>query len=161
MESCTKLCGVKFKKLVPSGLQANFGQRNHRTEAFRMLEPRGVLITRVYRSVNCRLITGWLVMFCALLMTATGALAQSGPPTLGFLLPNHGGPGESVAVTLVGTNFTSDMTVSVADLTITVTDVSFLTSETATATFLISDPAHGGRNVSTSLRHLHSEFKLP
>ena len=62
---------------------------------------------------------------------------------------------------LVGTNFTSDMTVSVADLTITVTDVSFLTSETATATFLISDPAHGGRNVSTSLRHLHSEFKLP
>ena len=109
-----------------------------------MLEPRGVLITRVYRSVNCRLITGWLVMFCALLMTATGALAQSGPPTLGFLLPNHGGPGESVTVTLVGTNFTSDMTVSVANLTITVTDVSFLTSETATATFLISDPAHGG-----------------
>ena len=77
--------------------------------------------------------------------------AQSAP-TLTAISPSSGSPGTALAVTITGTNFTSDAVVTSFNSTVTVSNVVVVSSTQITATFTVAtDPLWAGMaSVTTS-----------
>src|SRR4029077_1468098 len=73
------------------------------------------------------------------------------PPTLTSINPNTGVQGQSVAVTLTGTNFVAGATIGLSGAGITVTNTTVLSTTQITATFTIAgSAATGGQNVTVT-----------
>jgi len=73
------------------------------------------------------------------------------PPTLTAITPNRGYQGQTLAVTLTGTGFSSGATVNVNGAPITVTNTTVASSTQITATFAIPGNATpGGANISVT-----------
>ncbi len=85
-------------------------------------------------------------MALLLVVFAAGCGRESGtvPPTLSSISPNSGVQGQTVGVTLTGTNFATGATVGVGGALITVTNATVVSSTQITATFAIAANATPG-----------------
>src|SRR4029077_16977121 len=73
------------------------------------------------------------------------------PPTLTSISPNSGVQGQSVSVTLTGTNFVAGATIGLSGAGITVSNTTVLSTTQITATFTIAgSAATGGQNVTVT-----------
>ncbi|MEX1113130.1 MAG: IPT/TIG domain-containing protein [Patescibacteria group bacterium] len=70
-------------------------------------------------------------------------------PTLTSVSPNSGVQGNTVSVTLTGTNFVAGATVAVSGSNVTVTDVSVVSATSITANFVIATTAAAGARTVT------------
>jgi hypothetical protein len=73
----------------------------------------------------------------------------AGPPTLTSVTPNVGERGQTVAVTLTGTNLTSTSAVTVSGTGVTVTNVVVVNDTTVTANFVVASNASLGADFVT------------
>src|SRR5579862_4788784 len=73
------------------------------------------------------------------------------PPTLSSISPNSGVQGQSVPITLTGTNFVAGATIGVSGLGITVSNTTVVSATQITATFTIAgNAATGAQNVTVT-----------
>src|SRR6202035_4417895 len=73
------------------------------------------------------------------------------PPTLTSISPNSGVQGQSVAVTLTGTNFVAGATIALSGAGITVSGTTVVSATQITATFTIAGSATtGAQNVTVT-----------
>src|SRR5579862_7342810 len=73
------------------------------------------------------------------------------PPTLSSISPNSGVQGQSVPITLTGTNFVAGATIGVSGLGITVSNTTVVSATQITATFTIAGNAPTGvRNITVT-----------
>ena len=78
-------------------------------------------------------------------------LAPPPPPTLASISPNNGVQGQSVPVTLTGTNFVAGATIALSGAGITVSNTTVVSATQITATFTIAaNAATGAQNVAVT-----------
>ncbi len=78
-------------------------------------------------------------------------LAPPTPPTLTSISPNSGAQGQSVPVTLTGTNFVAGATIALSGAGITVSSTTVVSATQITATFTIAaNAATGAQNVTVT-----------
>ena len=88
--------------------------------------------------------TWWMALLLVVFVAACGRERGTLAPTLTSISPNSGVQGQTVGVTLTGTNFATGATVGVGGALITVTNATVLSSTQITATFAIAANATPG-----------------
>ncbi len=86
----------------------------------------------------------WMALLVVVFAAGCGRERGTLPPTLTSISPNSGVQGQTVGVTLTGTNFTTGATVGVGGALITVTNATVVSSTQITATFAIAANATPG-----------------
>ena len=82
--------------------------------------------------------TWWMALLLVVFVAACGRERGTLAPTLTAISPNSGVQGQTVGVTLTGTNFATGATVGVGGALITVTNTTVVSSTRITATFAIA-----------------------
>ena len=88
--------------------------------------------------------TWWMALLLVVFVAACGRERGTLAPTLTSISPNSGVQGQTVGVTLTGTNFATGATVGVGGALITVTNATVVSSTQITATFAIAANATPG-----------------
>ena len=86
----------------------------------------------------------WMALLVVVFAAGCGRERGILPPTLSSISPNSGVQGQTVGVTLTGTNFATGATVGVGGALITVTNATVVSSTQITATFAIAANATPG-----------------